>query len=541
MGQTEFIYDALIVGSGINSMVAGALLAKAGWRVCVLERSSTLGGAVQTAEITLPGFQHDVFSGWHILFYGSPSHKALAEELANTDLHYIESSLTAASVDPSFRSSFLTRSLEENVVELDRFGDGAAWRRTCEEFSEQADLTLSLLGTELWSRAGFSLGLHALERLHLHGSVEFAGHALTSARDWLTETFRSDEARALLAPWVLHTGLAPESATSGMMLKIMGVMLQQIGVPVPRGGGAKLIEALGQVIEKHGGECLTGQDADNIMIDRGQAHGVATASGHTFQARYAVICNVTPTQLYGRLLREHHVEETISSAAKRFRYGRGNMQMHYALSRPLRWRADERLNRTPVINLTSGLDGVSRAVNEATRGFLPAEPTVCVGQPLLLDPSRAPDGAGILWIQLLEAPTFLKGDAAGQIDVRGGQWTEDVREAYADRVQQMIAHQTVDFESSILKRVTLSPADLENHNINLVHGDPYSGSCELSQNLLFRPIAGQATHETPFKELFHIGASTWPGPGLSGSSGHLVATRLVKKHRLNFRMQELAS
>src|SRR5207248_8106202 len=120
--------------------------------------------------------------------------------------------------------------------------------------------------------------------------------------------------------------------------------------------------------------------------------------------------------------------------ARRFRYGRAGMQIHFALSEPVRWRGDERLNRTAIVHVTPGLDGVSRAVNEAERGLLPAEATIVVGQPLTLDPSRAPEGKGILWIQLQELPRRVKGDAAGEPDVGDGTWTADLRERYADRI-----------------------------------------------------------------------------------------------------------
>ena len=146
-----------------------------------------------------------------------------------------------------------------------------------------------------------------------------------------------------------------------------------------------------------------------------------------------MIANVTPTQLYGRLLEGHE------ELGRRFRYGRSEMQIHFALSEPPRWEGDERLGQTAIVHLTPGLDGVSRAVNEAERGLLPAEATVVVGQPLTIDPSRAPDGAGLLWIQLQELPWHVKGDAAGELDTGDGTWTEELRERYADRIQARIA------------------------------------------------------------------------------------------------------
>jgi phytoene dehydrogenase-like protein len=259
-----------------------------------------------------------------------------------------------------------------------------------------------------------------------------------------------------------------------------------------------------------------------VHVSRVFTGGVHTASGDTITAAQAVICNVTPTQLYGHLL------DGYATKAERFRYGRSEMQIHFALSEPPQWEGDERLGGTAIVHLTPGLDGVSRAVNEAERGLLPAEATVVAGQPLTIDPSRAPEGKGILWIQLQELPWRIKGDAAGELDVGDGTWTQSLRERYADRIQARLARHIPNLESSILDRVALSPADLQEANINLVNGDPYGGSLALDQNFLWRPLGSQPGHRTPVDDVWHIGASTHPGPGLGGGSGALVAQQLLE-------------
>jgi phytoene dehydrogenase-like protein len=242
-----------------------------------------------------------------------------------------------------------------------------------------------------------------------------------------------------------------------------------------------------------------------------------------------VVANVTPTQLYERLLADAVVPAAAVEAARRFRYGRAGMQIHMALSEPPRWAGDERLGRTAIVHLTPGLDGVSRAVNEADRGLLPAEATIVCGQPTTVDPSRAPEGASILWIQLQELPARVRGDAAGELDVGDGAWTEDLRERYADRIQARLARQIENLDSALVKRVVLSPADIEAANVNMVGGDIYSGSCSLDQNLVWRPRPELPGHATPVEGLYQIGASTHPGPGLGAGSGTLVAKQLLKE------------
>jgi phytoene dehydrogenase-like protein len=523
-------HDAIIVGSGVNSLACGAFLARAGWRVAVVERESELGGAVRTAELTEPGFHHDVFSAWHPLWVGGPAHAELGDALAERGLEYLNTEHPTGTLFPDGESAFLTTGTDGNAAELDRHatGDGAAWRETIAAVAAQAELVFGVLGTELWSRAGLNLGVKAYRRLGRRGLAEFSGELVQSSRDWLTTTFRSERAHGLLAPWVLHTGLGPDAAASGFMTRVIAFAIEAGGMPIPRGGGARLVDALVRLIEDHGGTCQTGQDVERVVVSGGRATGVRLTDGKVLNAGRAVVCNVTPTQLYGRLLESGDVPAEIGEAGKRFRFGRSEMQIHFALSEPPRWDGDDRLGRTAIVHLTPGLDGVSRAVNEAERGLLPVEATVVVGQPLTIDDTRAPAGKGLLWIQLQELPWHVRGDAAGELDTGDGTWTESLRERYADRIQARLAQHIPNLETSILKRVVLSPADLQAANINLQQGDPYSGSLALDQNFLWRPFARQPGHGTPIDGLFQIGASTWPGPGLGAGSGTLVAKELLQ-------------
>ena len=525
-------HDAVFVGSGINSLAGAALLARAGWSVCVLEREERLGGCVYTAvDLTEPGFVHEVLSSWHPLFQGSAAYAELADDLHRHGLEYVNTELPTASAFPDGSSAFLTTSLEGNVAELDRHaaGDGAAWQRQFEEFMADADLSFGLLSTELWSLGGLGLGRRMLSRLGRDGLLSFTGHALATCRDWLGETFESERAHGLLAPWVLHTGLGPDNAVSGFMTQVIACAIQLGGMPVPVGGGVTLVDALTAVIREHGGEVRTGADVERVLVSDGAATAVRLAGGETISAGRAVVASVTPTQLYGRLLGEGEVPAEVGAAARRYRYGRAGMQIHVAMSEPPAWYGDERLARTAIVHVTPGLDGVSRAVNEAERGLLPAEATIVAGQPCAVDPSRAPEGKWILWIQLQELPPGrVRGDAAGELDVGDGTWTESLREAYADRIMARLGRHVTNLERATLKRVVLSPADLERVNCNLVAGDIYAGSCALDQNLLWRPLPEAPGHATPVERLYHVGASTHPGPGLGAGSGYLVAKELTR-------------
>src|SRR5262249_5681975 len=246
---------------------------------------------------------------------GGAAHAELGEELAARGLEYLNTDYPTATLTPGGEATFLLRTTEANVSEL-----RPEWAGAVESFVPNADLAFGVLGTELWSRDGFKLAAKAYRRLGRKGAVEFTGNVLASSRDWLTETFASDRAHGVLAPWVLHTGLGPDAAGSGFMTQVIGVAVQEGGMPIPRGGGARLAETLAALIREHGGSCETGADVERILVRSGRAVGGRVAGGDGVPAERAVIANVPPGQLYGRLLEEPPAE--IAAAAGRYRHGR---------------------------------------------------------------------------------------------------------------------------------------------------------------------------------------------------------------------------
>ncbi len=340
---------------------------------------------------------------------------------------------------------------------------------------------------------------------------------------WLDNTFRSEVVKAAIAPWTLHTGLGPDDGAGSLMLRVILASFERVGMPVPEGGGSRLSEALVRIIEAHAGECRTDALVEKIHVEDGKATGVSVA-GEAFPADI-VLANVSPTALYTHLLPPEAVPEETKRETRDYRYGRGDMQILLALDHPPRW-PDPLLTRTGMVHVTPGLNGVSRAVNEAVRGLLPTEPTIVVGQHTAIDPGRAPEGKWTIWIQLQELPAYPEGDSKGEIEC-GGEWTETIAEAYADRVIDILAKQLPGFREDILERHVLSPADLARINPNLVGGDPYCGAASLDQFLFWRPLPDLRGHDTPVKNLYHIGAATHPGPGLNGTSGYLVAKQLL--------------
>ncbi|MCT4611582.1 MAG: NAD(P)/FAD-dependent oxidoreductase [Pelagimonas sp.] len=513
----------VIIGSGINALVAGALLSRKGHRVTLLEREDRAGGCMMTHEATLPGFHHDVMAATFVLFLTSPAYAELAEDLGRHGFDLCHTAHPTAVLRPGGQATVLTMDRAANIKTFNALctGDGDQHERDVGQIEADAPFLFALLGGDLWSWNTAKLMFGQMRKKGLNGLKSWIGDALQPARGWLETSYDSPDIQALYAPWVLHTGLTPESTYSGQMGKVIAFALEAAGAPIMKGGAAKAVEAFRGLIEENGGSLRTNADVDDIIVEKGYAKGVRLTDGTEIRGDH-VLASVTPSQLYGRLLKKTNLPED-QSRAKTYRHGRGNFQLHYALEHPPEWLA-EGLEDVALIHLSDGIDAVSKSANEAERGLFPETPTICVGQPHRLDPSRCPEGKAILWLQIPDAPRVIKGDAAGGIT--GMAWDDSTREAFADRIETILSRQIKDFDQIKLARRAYSPADLQDLNMNLVGGDPYGGQCSIDQFFVFRPFTGSRNNGTAIRNLHHIGASTHPGPGLGGGSGFNTAKRL---------------
>jgi phytoene dehydrogenase-like protein len=196
-----------------------------------------------------------------------------------------------------------------------------------------------------------------------------------------------------------------------------------------------------------------------------------------------------------------------------WRYGLGTFKVDFALDGPVPWRSPQ-AREAAVVHVGGELPALFRSVHEAGAGRAPSEPALVVGQHSLFDESRAPADRHTLYVYT-HVPQVL--DVAP--------------EEFADRIEEQLERFAPGFRPLVLGRAVRTPAHLERENPSLVGGDLAGGSCELDQQLIFRPAPELFRGRTPLPGLYMAGASQHPGPGVNGTPGAAAARALLRDRR----------
>ena len=313
------------------------MLALKGDKVLLLERAAVAGGCLRSAEITLPGFTHDVMATTFVLFMTGPAGAALGPHLARHGFEYCHSPHPTAVLRPDGSSLVLGMNRAQNVATLNALAAGDGDQHAADVGGVEADapFLFALLGGNLWSWPMAKLCYREARKRGLRGLAAWFGTALISGRGWLETSYKSPLTQALFAPWVLHAGLTPESTYGGQMGRIIAFALEAAGAPIAKGGASRAVAAFRALIEEKGGEIRTDAEVDKITLQGSRVTGVTLTSGEGIAAP-SVLASVTPGQLHNRLLRDANLPLD-KAAAQNFRHGRGNFQVHYALDAPPEW------------------------------------------------------------------------------------------------------------------------------------------------------------------------------------------------------------
>src|SRR5712692_4322378 len=269
-------YDAVIIGAGPNALVNAAYLTKAGWSVLILDRNDRPGGGLRTEELTLPGFTHDVYAGFLVLFAISQAYADLGQELSTRGLTMANSTTPAGVSLHGGKATVLTTDMAANMAEADRLapGDGAAWGAMLQNLGQHAPQVFTLLKSDLTTPESAELIRQLMVAPDGNGPSQFATEFFLTAREVLEATFKSDVWRGFLAPWVLHSGHGPDEANSGFWVQVFGMGAQTAGLPVGVGGAEKMATSLAQLVKDQGGKIYNNSTVNRILVENGKAAGV---------------------------------------------------------------------------------------------------------------------------------------------------------------------------------------------------------------------------------------------------------------------------
>ena len=495
-----------IIGSGHHGLIAGIRLAQAGCDVTVLETAEAPGGGVRSEELTLPGFRHDTCAAFFPLALASAAFRELELEV-----EWVNPPLSMVHVTDEVGGEIgLYRDLVATVQSLERSAPGAgrAWQELVQTlWPHRQPLIEAVLGPipPLRATARLLAGLRTK-------ALELAPIAVGSAAQLGRQLFGSDDAAAWLAGSGAHADVTPQSPGSAVFSLGLNFLAHHVGWPLARGGSQTVTDALVARLRGHGGELRCRAGVDAIELGRRRVTGLRLANGQRLGVD-AVVCTASPRVL-GGLLPPRSLPGRVQRRLDGWRYSLGTVKLDWALSAPVPWTSPA-AREAGVVHVGGSLDEVTLSLSEASVGRFPERPTLVVGQQSLHDRTRAPDGKHTLYAYARVPP-----DSA----LTGSEMTE--------RVERQLERFAPGFGAQIEARSVRPPSALEAANPSLVGGDLASGSCELDQQLIFRPDPALCRGRTPIRGLYVAGAWVHPGPAVHGVSGRRAADLYLRDRRL---------
>ena len=461
-------YDAVIVGSGPNGLSAGITLAQAGKKVLLLEAQNQIGGGTRSAELTLPGFVHDVCSAIHPLAMASPFFAKL--RLENFGLEWIEPELPVVHPMPDGSAAALDRDLLQTVR---AFGeDGERYQRLVEPFVNRADVLLPQL-----LNPPFPLG-------NLRMLAGFARKGLSSAESLVEKNFKTPAIRGMFAGMAAHSVRPLETRLTGAVGLLFCITAHASGWPLPRGGSHSIAAAMRALFESLGGEVVTDSPVSTFSK-------LPPSGAVLFDLAPSAVSRIAGEELPSRYRKK----------LEQFRHGPGAFKIDWALDGPIPWK-NEDAKRAGTVHVGGSWEEIAASESAVWKDQIPEQPFVLLAQQSLFDQTRAPEGKQTGW---------------AYCHVPHG-----CNEDMTDRIESQIERFAPGFRDLILARHIFSPSALEAYNANYIGGDITGGVMDVKQ-LLARPALRRSPYTTPNQRIYICSASTPPGGGVHGMCGYHAA------------------
>jgi phytoene dehydrogenase-like protein len=457
---------AVVIGSGPNGLAAAITLAKLGCRVVVYEAEDEVGGGMRSAELTLPGFMHDVCASVHPMALSSEFFKQL--KLEEHGLHWVHPQAPLAHPFDDGAAILLTRSLEETA---EQFGeDGPRVHRLLMPFVDR----WRELSSEILRPAHLPRYPWLLARFGRHASFP----ALAVAR----REFKTEKAQAVFAGLAAHSAMALSAWGSAAFGILLWATCHAVGWPFAEGGSQSIARSLTACLEHLGGKVVTRARVNSLR---------------DFPPETLVMCDVTPRQ-FGELS-DSRMSEREQQQLKKFPYGPGVFKIDWALDGAIPWNASE-CRKAGTVHLGGTLEEIAESESAAWSSVPAEKPFVLLTQPSLFDSTRAPSVKHTAW-------AYCHVPHASTLNM-------------VEAIERQVERFAIGFRQRIIARSVMSPSDLEAHNSNLIGGDISGGA--VSFNRLVRK-SFSSSYRTSIPGVFLCSASTPPGPGVHGLCGYFSA------------------
>ena len=462
-------YDAVVIGSGPNGLSAAICLAQQGLSVLVVEGGETVGGGARTAELTLPGFWHDICSTIHPLASGSPFFRTLP--FKDYGLELIEPPASVAHPLDDGTAILLKRSFIETGEYLGV--DKENYERILRPFVDGwSDLAPEILGP-----------LSLLPK-HPFLMAEFGWRSLRSTINFVETYFEGPRASAVFSGCAAHSMIPLEDVPSAAFGLVLAILAHSDGWVIPRGGSQSISNALADYLVSLGGKIELNRWVENV---------------DDLPPSKVVMFDLTPRQIVK--IAGHRLPEGYREKLEAFEYGSAAFKLDYALSEPIPWRAKDCL-QAGTVHLAGMVEEIAESERAHYNGKVPEKPFVLWVQTSLFDPTRAPEGKQTGW-------AYCHVPNGCDLDM-------------TETIERQIERFAPGFRDCILERQVMSPADLEQHNPNNVGGDIGGGANTLGQTFT-RPITSLHPYTMPVPGYYICSSSTPPGGGVHGMCGFHAA------------------
>jgi phytoene dehydrogenase-like protein len=529
----------VIIGGGHNGLVCAAYLAKAGKKVCVLERRHILGGAATTEELW-PGYH--VSTAAYVISLFLPE---IIRELRLTQygLHILPRNPSSFTPLPDGRSLLLGPERGENVRQIGEFSDhdAEAFGRY-EAFLERVAQVLEPLLVQSapdplplpdhWRRIGWRKRLRDARKLwQIYQALKRLGDQLPeslelmtgAARPILDRWFDTDVLKATLATDAIIGAFTSISAPGSGYVLLHHVMGQAGGARgvwgYVKGGMGALAEALAAASRDLGVVIRLESEVRQILTSNGQASGILLSSGEQMDCR-VIASNADAHQTFERMLAPEALPEHFRRAVARIDYASASAKINVALAELPRFTCKPADGIAPhhrgTIHISPSLDYLERAYDDAKWGRPSREPILEITLPTSVDGTIAPPGRHLMSIFVQYAPYRLA----------DGNW-DSCKEAFGDRCLELLGRYAPNVPGAVVHRQVLSPLDLE-RTFRLTGGNIMQGAMSLGQLHMLRPLAGWADHRTPIEGLYLCGAASHPGGGVMGACGKNAAAEILR-------------